>query len=155
KPTLPIDIYLNQPNPYRESWREIRPVFFAALALLIVLQIHFSRQRPEITASDEHFVYERATAATPPPTNPPAADLGGAQPSDPAKTLTTPHFKLAGGDQRVDIDASADVDNNWVDLDFRLVNVNTNESFPAFLELSYYHGSDEDGPWNEGSYHRS
>ena len=160
KPTLPVDIYLNQPNPYYVSWREIRPVAFAALALLIVLQVHFSRQRPEITATDEHFVYKHTTAATPAPinlvpTNAAPIEPVDTPPSEAVKTFSTPHFTLGGGDQRVDIDAAADVDNNWIDLDFRLVNVNTNDSFPAFLELSYYHGSDEDGPWSEGSYSSS
>lgn len=155
RPTLPVDIYLNQPNPYTVSWREIRPLAFAAVGLLVFLQVFFGKQHPEVAAADEHFIYEH-TAPTPSVSvDPPVADLANQQPNDPTKTFTTPHFNLTGGDQRVDVEAAANVDNNWIDLDFRLVNVATNASFPASLELSYYHGSDEDGPWSEGSYNGS
>jgi len=156
KPTLPVDIYLNQPNPYYESWRDIRLVAFAALLLLIFVQVRASRGHPEISVANERFIFQKMAASPPPsPADPTAADLANATPADPSKTFTTPHFTLAGGEQRVNIDAAADVDNNWIDLDLRLVNVNTNASFPAFVELSYYHGSDEDGPWSEGSYSSS
>ncbi|TCO88811.1 uncharacterized protein DUF4178 [Chthoniobacter flavus] len=156
KPTLPVDIYLNQPNPYYESWRDIRWVAFAALLLLLFLQVRASRGHPEISVANERFIFQKVTASPkPPPTDPTSPDIANSTPADPAKTFTTPHFTLAGGEQRVDIDAAADVDNNWIDLDLRLVNVNTNASFPAFVELSYYHGSDEDGPWSEGSYSSS
>ena len=32
-----------------------------------------------------------------------------------------------------------------------LVNAKTNETIPAPLEISYYHGYDSDGSWTEGS----
>ena len=61
--------------------------------------------------------------------------------SEAAKPMTTPHFSLAGPGQRVTIEAGTNVENSWLDLDFTLVNVQTNQSFPAEVEVSYYYGS--------------
>jgi predicted RNA-binding Zn-ribbon protein involved in translation (DUF1610 family) len=69
----------------------------------------------------------------------------------PEQTFVTPHFQLTGTGQRVEIEADAAVDNAWLDLDMDLVNAKTNETIPAPLEISYYHGYDSDGSWTEGS----
>jgi len=62
----------------------------------------------------------------------------------------TPHFHLDGGVSRVNLEADAPVDNNWVGASVDLVNAKTNEHFPAEIEIGYYHGYD-DGEWTEGA----
>ncbi|MDP9004079.1 MAG: hypothetical protein M3N12_04735, partial [Verrucomicrobiota bacterium] len=81
----------------------------------------------------------------------PSASPSATAPAETQQTLVTPHFQLAGGDQRVEIEATAAVDNSWLDLDIDLVNAKTEQTFPAPLEVSYYHGYDSDGSWREGS----
>jgi hypothetical protein len=88
---------------------------------------------------------EQARQAALTPTPSPSATV------PPEQTLVTPHFQLTGTGQRVEIEASALVDNGWLDLDMDLVNAKTNETIPAPLEISYYHGYDSDGSWSEGS----
>ena len=63
--------------------------------------------------------------------------------------MVTRHFQIGGQGQKLLIEGSANVDNSWLDLDFDLVNAKTNETFPAEMEISYYHGYD-DGAWSEG-----
>jgi hypothetical protein len=94
-------------------------------------------------AAEQKAEEARRAAATPSPS--PSATVA------PEQTFVTPHFQLKGGDQRVEIEASALVDNGWLDLDIDLVNAKTNETIPAPLEISYYHGYDSDGSWIEGS----
>jgi len=102
----------------------------------------------------------KSRGADPTPTASPIASLPAVRataspsasvPAEPAQTFVTPHFQLAGGDQRVEIAATAAVDNGWLDLDIELVNAKTEQTFPAPLEVSYYHGYDSDGSWSEGS----
>jgi ribosomal protein S27AE len=99
----------------------------------------------EMAAEQEAETAEKArqAALTPTPTPSPTAP--------PELTFVTPHFQLTGTGQRVEIEADAAVDNGWLDLDMDLVNAKTNETIPAPLEISYYHGYDSDGSWTEGS----
>ncbi|MEY2563428.1 MAG: hypothetical protein QOH88_1621 [Verrucomicrobiota bacterium] len=82
-----------------------------------------------------------------PPTPSPSASV----PAEAQQTFVTPHFELTGGDQRLEIEATAAVDNAWLDLDIDLVNAKTEQTFPAPLEISHYTGYDSDGSWSEGS----
>jgi hypothetical protein len=88
---------------------------------------------------------EKARQAAITPTPSPSATAA------PEQTFVTPHFQLTGTGQRVEIEANAAVDNGWLDLDMDLVNARTDETFPAPVEISYYHGYDSDGAWTEGS----
>lgn len=55
--------------------------------------------------------------------------------------------------QFVSIEGSAaTLDNQWVDLDYSLVDRATGQSFDAYGLVEHYTGSDSDGPWSEGSY---
>ena len=93
-------------------------------------------------AAEEEAEKARQAAITPTPS--PSATAA------PEQTFVTPHFQLTGTGQRLEIEADAGVDNAWLDLDMDLVNARTNETIPAPLEISYYHGYDSDGSWSEG-----
>ncbi|WP_395334869.1 DUF4178 domain-containing protein [Novosphingobium sp. BL-8H] len=54
--------------------------------------------------------------------------------------------------QFVSVMARADtLDNQWVDLDYSLVDRATGQSIDASGLVEHYSGSDSDGPWSEGS----
>jgi hypothetical protein len=142
-------VYLNAPNPFAVRWKEIRLPFFAVLLGLILLQVYFTRLRPEVTVAQAQFIFTRSAPAQ--LTSIPVSADAPATAAEPVKPYSTPHFFLRGGEQPVTIQAGANVNNSWLDLDLALVNVQTNQSFPAGVELSYYSGADEDGPWSEGS----
>jgi ribosomal protein S27AE len=169
----PEGVYLNQPNPFAKKWREVRWPFFLSLPILFFVWA-FTIPR-EVKLLEAPFVFQRPLAPAPAP-GPTVTPIPGSffdtiyklqqqsRPSatptstpvsppptvDTQQTLVTPHFQLDGGDQRVEIEANAGVDNSWLDLDMDLVNAKTNETIPAPLEISYYHGYDSDGSWTEG-----
>ena len=170
----PEGVYLNEPNPFAKKWKEIRWPFFLSLPILFLVWA-FSMPR-DVELVTAPFVFQRppppARVPTPsviprpgslyetiyklqqqsrPSATPASTPIISTSPVDPQQTLVTPHFQLTGGAQRVEIEASALVDNGWLDLDMDLVNARTNESIPAPLEISYYHGYDSDGSWTEGS----
>ena len=170
----PEGVYLNEPNPFAKKWREIRWVFFLSLPILfLVWAFSMPRNAELVTAS---FVFQRPVQPTPrpgptvtpipgslfdtiyklqqqsrPSATPASTPVPSTSPVESQQTLVTPHFQLTGGGQRVEIEASALVDNGWLDLDIDLVNAKTNETIPAPIEISYYHGYDSDGSWTEGS----
>lgn len=58
---------------------------------------------------------------------------------------------VTGAREKVKIAARAEgLDNQWLDLDYSLVNRATQESFAAYAAPERYHGRDSDGPWSEG-----
>lgn len=67
----------------------------------------------------------------------------------PATAFSQP-FELKGN-RNVRITANAAVDNAWADLDVDLVNEQNNEVESVNIPVEYYHGSDSDGSWTEGS----
>ena len=143
----PSGIYLNQPNRFATRWKEIRPLFFLALLALFVIQMLAMVQFREAEVAQTQLLFERPSPSVPPFSstwNPATAPESG-------KVLTTPRFKIEGGEQRVVVEANAPVNNNWIGLDLDLVNATTNVSTPAMLEVSAYHGYDSDGSWSEGS----
>ena len=59
---------------------------------------------------------------------------------------------VPGAREKVHIAGRAgNLDNMWVDLDYSLVNRRTQQSYDAYGVAEHYHGSDSDGPWDEGS----
>ena len=169
----PEGVYLNQPNPFIKKWREVRWPFFLSLPILFfVWAFTMARDVELVTAS---FVFQRPVPPPPAPTptitpipgslfaeiyklqqssrpsaTPTSAPVASTPAPDSQQTLTTPRFQLTEGEQRVEISVNAGVDNSWLDLDMDLVNAKTNETIPAPLEVSYYHGYDSDGSWTEG-----
>ena len=181
----PEGVYLNEPNPFAKKWREIRWIFFLTLPILFLVgafsmpngvelvNSSFVFQRPPPPPSGptptprpgslwdtinkmQQPIASPPTSRTPARPVLPASTPVTATPAlDPQQTLVTPHFQLTKAGQRVEITANALVDNSWLDLDMDLVNAKTNESIPAPLEVSYYHGYDSDGSWSEGSQNAS
>ena len=143
----PEGIYLNEPNRFKARFKEIRVLFFLALFALCLIQLVSMVRRQELAVAEASFVFDRAQTARP-PSNPSAP---GAVALEAEKVLVTPHFTLQGGEQRVAVEATAPVSNNWVGLELDLVNTKTNASFPATVEISAYHGQSSDGAWSEGS----
>ena len=58
-------------------------------------------------------------------------------------------FELKGN-RNVRITAGAQVDNSWADLDFDLINDQSQEVESVNVPIEYYSGTDSDGAWSEG-----
>jgi hypothetical protein len=57
-------------------------------------------------------------------------------------SFVTPTFELAGSNKNVAVGAHANVDNDWIYLNFALINDQTGQTFDFAREVSYYHDSD-------------
>lgn len=65
--------------------------------------------------------------------------------------ITSEPFELNNFRTNVAVDISSDVHNNWVSLDYSLVNTGTGQEYNAGKDLEYYSGNDGGESWSEGS----
>jgi hypothetical protein len=136
RPPEPRGVYVNQPNPLveraRARWR-----VFRLLALLLAVAFV---AREVTSRDDEPFLKQYRFSGT-------AAPGGAAQ----GAAFVTPSFELAGGTGNVVVETEADVDNQWLFVDYTLVNEATGQTYDFGREVSFYSGTDSDGRWTEGS----
>jgi hypothetical protein len=51
----------------------------------------------------------------------------------------------------VEVTTSTDLQNNWIYLNYALINQDTGQAWDFGREVSFYSGYDSDGSWTEGS----
>jgi hypothetical protein len=126
-------VYANQPDEYKPlagSMAKRYLLFVAIIVALIVIRL--------VTASRE-TVFATNTAFLRP-------DL----PTD-SLVFVTPSFTVRGRTANLEVTTEAQVDNGWAYFEYALVNEATGTTYEFGREVSYYHGSDSDGSWSEGS----
>lgn len=69
------------------------------------------------------------------------------------KEQLTASFQVPRNESIMQLIGSAPVDNSWLAVDFALVNGDDQVVSEMFGEASYYHGTDSEGSWSEGSRH--
>lgn len=126
--------FLNQPNPYAERYKVVRRYAWLAFIAMIVMQAIALRGPGVKTALEKDFTYVKPQAGAP------------------AAPLISPSFDLTGSQSPAQIEASANVDNQWLGLNAELIDEKTGQRYPADVLVQYYHGYD-DGAWSEGSQH--
>ncbi|MBV9339874.1 MAG: DUF4178 domain-containing protein, partial [Acidobacteria bacterium] len=130
-PPAPIGVYENQPSPLKAQVKKIWTMSAGFLVALIALGALFYA-----TARNEQ-VFERAYSFD-------TATKGEA-------SFVTDMFELKGRASDVQLMTHAHVDNNWIYLNYALINQDTGQAFDFGREVSYYHGYDQDGSWSEGT----
>src|SRR5262249_58661635 len=60
-------------------------------------------------------------------------------------------FDVDGRTSNVQVLINANVSNNWAYFNLALINEQNGDAYDFGREVSYYCGSDSDGPWTEGS----
>ena len=128
---IPIGVYENQPSPFRADTKTIWTTFAAFAILLLVMMVGFSA-----SARDEQ-VFEGSYAFD---TN-----------SRGEASFVTDTFELKGRTSNLELKTTTNVDNNWIYLNYALINQDTEKAYDFGREVSYYHGYDSDGSWTEGS----
>jgi hypothetical protein len=72
--------------------------------------------------------------------------------SDPDPKQNSPHFDLDGGLDNVEVSATSNIRNSWVEIKVGLIEANApDKAYHYEKEISYYQGNDSDGFWSEGS----
>ncbi|HEY1925288.1 MAG TPA: DUF4178 domain-containing protein [Candidatus Acidoferrum sp.] len=132
KPPVPIGVFENQPAPNTVNLKQIWVVFLLLCVFLVGLMT-----MSEILASRAP-VYDSTY------------QLGAGAPKGEA-SFVTDVFELKGRTSDVEIVTKANVSNNWIYLNYALINQDTGRAWDFGREVSYYSGRDSDGSWTEGS----
>lgn len=117
----------HEPSPFRRPMRDALMIAALALAACLVIAIG--------TASSTRVM---------------ARDLQVGLDGRSRTTVLGP-IVVPGASEKVRIEGRAgNLDNMWLDLDYSLVNRQTQASYDAYGLAERYHGRDSDGAWSEG-----
>ena len=129
-PPAATGVYLNQPNPWtlksRELWNLWRVLLAAAFALVVASYV-FSRDE-QVFQDTYRYTQGRQAEAS----------------------FVTPEFELKGRTTNVEVKTQTDLANNWLYMNYALINAGTGQAYDFGREVSYYSGRDSDGSWTEG-----
>jgi hypothetical protein len=131
-PHSPRGVFANQPAPGAAQragiWRVCGALMLAILAIWVVRRVTASNHPINLGA----YTFDPATPAT--------------------AAFVTPSFDLGKG-ANVVVDATTDLSNSWVYVNYALVEESTGAVYDFGREISAYSGYDSDGSWSEGSPH--
>ena len=147
-PPAPRGIYANQPSPHSGAGAWWRAFGLLAGALMLAFLFRLA------TARNERVVEQRSTfgaAGATPFAAATARARGAARADSAAQGFVTAPFELRGATSNVVVETEADVDGEWLFLDYALVNEATGEARRFAREVSYYSGVDGGERWSEGS----
>ncbi len=126
-----VGIASSQPLPYGQGGKKARSFIGFLFLILIVLQLGFiSRSGKDNPVFDQLMRFD------------------GAQET---KTYVTDTFLLLGHDSNVVIEASTNLDNQWMFFSMLMVNDETGEAYDFAWEVNYYHGVSGGESWVEGN----
>jgi len=130
-PPEPSGVFENQPDDAMPAARAQWKLFGVFAVVLLALYIGLSSMAREKTVFAKSFRFD-----------PPGAD---------SSAYASEIFPIDGGTSNVQVTIQSDVSNSWAFFDLALINDETGKAVDFGREVSYYYGSDEDGPWTEGS----
>jgi hypothetical protein len=124
-------VYLNQPSTMGTNVGGIWANFALLLALLVGLAIFFTIFSRRETVFRSSYAFSSVQKGEP--------------------SFVTGDFDLTGRPTSLEVAVNTDLDNNWTFFNFALVNEDSGQAYDFAREASYYHGTDSDGAWDEGS----
>lgn len=127
-----VGVYENQPSPLGAATTTIWLTFVGFLVILVVMFIAF-----ESFARNEQVMQGFYSF-----------DTGVRRES----SFVTDAFQVKGHTSDLELTTASDVNNNWLYLNFALINQDTGQAYDFGREVSYYHGYDSDGAWTEGEH---
>ena len=125
----PQGVYENQPSQVQASARQIWVAFLLlgiALCVIFMLNMLFAQQE-QVFRQFYRFL-----------------------PANTEASFVTPEFQLKGRTSDVEVATESDVSNQWIYLNYALINADTGQAYDFGREVSYYSGVDSDGQWTEG-----
>jgi hypothetical protein len=129
-PPAPIGVFENQPSPLSANVRTTWGMVAVFLTLLVALAVVvYSTARDESVFEDSYSYNTNGSGEA---------------------SFVTDIFELKGHTSDVLLTTSADLNNNWIYLNYALINEDTGHAYDFGREVSYYNGYDADGSWSEG-----
>jgi hypothetical protein len=130
QPPMPIGVYENQPSGLKVSAGK---TWFAFAGLATAMFVIFTLNQ---LFSQREQVFQEVYSFSPTSTE---------------ASFVTSEFDLKGRTSDVEVQSDADVSNQWIYLNYALINEDTGQAYDFGREVSYYTGVDSDGAWTEGS----
>jgi len=130
-PPEPTGVFENQPSPVATNVTGIWVAFAAFAVFLLALVAGFDMRAKKAPVFNHTYEYSRAQAKSEP-------------------SFVSDEFELSGGTATVEVKTYAPVDNHWIYVNYALINQDSGQAWDFGREVSYYHGYDSDGSWNEG-----
>ena len=128
----PVGVYENQPSELKASagqtWFVFAGLFTAIFTIFTLNQLFSQREQ----------VFQEAYSFSP---------------SSTEASFVTQEFELKGRTSSVEVETDADVSNQWIYLNYALIDEDTGQAYDFGREVSFYSGADSDGRWEEGSQH--
>ena len=128
----PLGVFENQPSALRVSAGRI---WFACAGLATAIFVIFTLNQ---LFSQQEQVFR---------------EFYRFSPSNAEASFVTPEFELKGRTADVEIRTDADVSNQWIYLNYALIDEDNGRAYDFAREVSYYSGVASDGGWQEGSRH--
>jgi len=128
-PPPAVGVYENQPSPLGDTPKKIWRYWFFLFLAALVLQVYNSVTSPEQAVFTHSYTFDTQATGEP--------------------SFVTEEFYLKSPDSPVKVETQADLNNNWIYLNYALINVDTGQAWDFSREVSYYSGYD-DGAWSEG-----
>ncbi len=125
------EFYENQPSPFTSDTKTIWTIFGAFAIFLLLMMLGFSSFARDEQAFQGAYTFDTSARGE-------------------ASFVTDP-FELKGRTSTFELSTTTNVDNNWIYLNYALINQDTGQAYDFGREVSYYHGYDSDGSWTEGS----
>lgn len=120
-----------QPSPYAPHVKPVALMLAAFLGAAVLVQIVASLLSQNRIVYTNNFIHSGS---------------GGV-----SRAVVTEPFELAGRRSNVRIDIETNLSNSWGYFNMALISEETGQALNFGREVSYYFGSDSDGPWSEGN----
>ncbi|UYZ64961.1 DUF4178 domain-containing protein [Hymenobacter weizhouensis] len=134
----PNDVGAVQPPPHQDKWPVLRALCLWLCLAVVVTHLALMAWGNQ-TVLDQEFT----SAPAAPPTT---ITFGSAD----RPVVVSPSFTVPGNGA-LSIDLWADVNNDWVELPFTVVNEQTGQFFEVTRGMEYYSGVEGGESWSEGS----
>ena len=136
-PPQPIGVYENQPCPLSDDTKTIWMIFAAFATVILAMMVGFSAFSRNENILEESYTFDTSSTNKTEP------------------SFVTDPFEVKGHTSNLELTTSTTLDNNWIYLNYALINQDTGKAYDFGREISYYHGYDEDGFWSEGHHNDS
>ena len=130
-PPEAMGVYENQPSPVATKVTGVWVAIAAFAVFLLALMAGFEMRAKKEPVLHETYQYNRAEFKSEP-------------------SFVTDVFELSGHPSTVEVKTYAPVSNQWIYLNYALINQDTGQAWDFGREVSYYSGYDSDGSWSEG-----
>ncbi|HET7108371.1 MAG TPA: DUF4178 domain-containing protein [Candidatus Acidoferrum sp.] len=127
-----VGVYENEPSPFSTNIKTVWMAFAAFGLALLLIMIGFEAGSKQESVFHESYV------------------MKSGEPKG-ENSFVTNTFSLGGRTSSVEVTTSAGVQNDWIYVNYALINQDTGQAWDFGREVSFYSGYDSDGSWKEGS----